>query len=95
MRSRYRAMSMAIAGAATLATSACATAQMHTDEQLNSVAQGCGLSLGEIMQDESEKRLLFLMRSEPTAEQRTCVYAWAHRNHLRLVILKIVTEPQT
>ena len=88
-------MTVALAGAATLGTSGCATAQMHTDEQLNSVAQGCGLSLGEIMQDASEKRLLFLMRSEPTSRQRTCVYEWAHRNHLRLVILKIVTEPQT
>ena len=86
---------MSVAVAATLATSACATAQMHSDEQLNSVAQGCGLSIGEIMQDESEKRLLFLMRSEPTSQQRACVYRWAHRNHLRLVILKIVTEPQS
>ena len=38
----------------------CATAQMHSEEQLNAVAQNCGLSVGEVMQDASEKSLLFL-----------------------------------
>src|SRR4051794_29468968 len=37
----------------TLAVSACATpAQMHTEAQLNAVALGCGLALGELIQDE-------------------------------------------
>ena len=41
-----------------LALSGCATpAQMHTEAQLNDVALGCGLALGELIQDESEKKL--------------------------------------
>ena len=72
---------------------ACATAQMHTDDQLNTVAQGCGLSFGEVMQDASEKRLLFLMRAEPSAAQRACIYNWAHRNHLRLVLINLANGP--
>jgi len=73
--------------------SACATAQLHTEGQLNGVAQACGLSLGDVMQDESEKRLLFLMKIEPSREQRACVYRWAHRNHLHLVIINIANGP--
>jgi hypothetical protein len=73
----------------TLALSACATpARMHTEAQLNDVALGCGLALGEVMQDESEKRLLFLMRIQPTGEQQACVAAWARRNHLHLATLE-------
>jgi len=86
------AVSILTGGAATLVLSACATAQMHTDEQLNAVAQQCGLSLGEVMQDDSEKRLLFLMRPEATAQQRHCTYQWARRNHLRLVVIHLATE---
>ena len=72
-----------------LLTCACATAQLHTEDQLNSVAQSCGLSLGDVMQDDSEKRLLFLMKTEPSTEERACVYRWAHRNHLHLVIINL------
>ena len=74
---------------ASLLLSACATAQMHTEDQLNGVAQACGLSFGDVMQDESEKRLLFLMREQPSAAERACVYRWAHRNHLHLVVINI------
>jgi hypothetical protein len=70
------------------ALSACATGSlMHTDEQLNSVALGCGLALGELIQDESENRLLLLVRSDPTLEQRACVASWARKNHLKAVFL--------
>ena len=67
----------------------CATAQLHTESQLNDVARTCGLSFGDLMQDESEKRLLFLMRAEPPPSERACVYRWAHRNHLHLVIINL------
>ena len=76
-----------------LTISACATAQMHTEDQLNAVAQSCGLSFGEVMQDASEKRLLFLVRSEPSAEQRACVYRWARRGHMHLVLVNIANGP--
>jgi hypothetical protein len=73
-----------------LALSACATpAQMHTEAQLNDVALGCGLALGELIQDESEKRLLLAIRSEPSIQQRACVAHWARRNGLKAVFVNM------
>lgn len=73
-----------------LGLAACATpAQLHTEEQLNQVALGCGLALGELLQDESEKRLLLAIRQEPTIEQRACVAKWARRNGLKPVFVDI------
>ena len=73
-----------------LALSACATpAQMHTDAQLNEVATGCGLALGELMQDDSEKRLLFLIHQDATLEQRACVAKWARKNGLKTVFVNM------
>jgi len=75
---------------AALTLSACATpARMHTDAQLNQVALGCGLALGELIQDESEKRLLLLVRDNPSAEQRVCVAKWAKRNGLKAVFINM------
>jgi hypothetical protein len=69
-----------------LALSACATiARMHTEAELNGIGQQCGLALGELFQDESETRLLFMMRNGATAEERACVLRWARERHLRLV----------
>jgi len=62
---------------------------MHTEAQLNDVANGCGLALGELIQDESEKRLLLLIRHEPTADQRLCVAKWAKRNGLKAVFVNM------
>ena len=81
-----------------LALSACATpARMHSDEQLNQVALGCGLALGELIQDESEKRLLLMIRQDPSAEQRACVGQWARRNGLKAVFVNMSfpEEPKT
>ena len=78
---------------AVLTLSACATAQLHTEDQLNTVAQTCGMSFGDVMQDESEKRLLFLMKSAPSLSERACVYRWAHRNHLHLAVINIANGP--
>ena len=75
---------------AIIALSACATpAVMHTDEQLNSVALGCGLALGELIQDESEKRLLLPIHDNPSPEQRVCVAKWARKNGLKAVFLNM------
>ncbi|HET7576212.1 MAG TPA: hypothetical protein VFK19_06570 [Sphingomicrobium sp.] len=74
--------------ALSLTLSACATpARMHTEAQLNRVATGCGLALGEIIQDESEKRLLLTIRQDASAEQRVCVTRWAKRNGLKPVFV--------
>ena len=73
-----------------LALAACVTpARMHTEAQLNDVALGCGLALGELIQDESEKRLLLMIRNEPSAEQRVCVTKWARRNGLKAVFVQM------
>jgi len=77
----------------TLALSACATARMHSQAEINSVTEQCGLAAGELFQDESEKRLLFLFRVAPTAEERACVIRWARKNHLRAVFINAVNEP--
>jgi hypothetical protein len=62
---------------------------MHTQEQLNTVGRTCGLALGELIQDESEKKLLLLIRQEVSAEQRICVVSWARRNHLKAVFVNM------
>ena len=74
----------------TLALSACATpARMHTDLELNTVARSCGLALGELIQDESEKRLLLAIRQAPSTEQRACVARWARKNGLKAVFVSM------
>jgi hypothetical protein len=70
--------------------SACATpARMHDEAQLNAVATGCGLALGELIQDESEKRLLILLHQNPDASQRGCVLQWARKNGLKTVFVNM------
>ena len=80
---------------AALALTGCATAQLHTEAQLNEVAFACGLSYGDVVQEQEEKRLLFLYRLSPEPRQRHCVYQWARRNHLTLVVINAVNDPQT
>jgi hypothetical protein len=62
---------------------------MHTEAQLNEVATGCGLAIGELMQDESEKKLLLMIRQDPSPEQRVCVARWARRNGLKTVFVNM------
>jgi hypothetical protein len=73
--------------AITFALSGCVTARMHSESELNIVGQQCGLALGELFQDESEKRLLFMIRHGATVEERACVLRWARERHLRLVFV--------
>ena len=77
-----------------LALTACATARMHSEAQLNEIAMSCGLSYGEVVQEAEEKRLLFLYKVAPKPQQRHCVYQWAHKNHLTLVIINAINDPQ-
>jgi hypothetical protein len=75
---------------ATLMLSACATpARMHDEAQLNAVALGCGLALGELIQDEEQKKLLRMVRQDPSVEQRACVARWARRNGLKAVFVNM------
>jgi hypothetical protein len=76
--------------ASSLALSACATpAQMHTEAQLNDVALGCGLALGELIQDEEQKKLLLTVHQGTTPQQRACVASWARRNGLKAVFVNM------
>ena len=87
--------SVLVVGAVT-ALSACATpARMHTEAQLNDVATGCGLALGELIQDESQKKLLLMIRQEPTVDQRVCVAKWARRNGLKAVCVDNSQIPES
>ena len=70
-----------------LTFTSCATPRMHTQAELNSAGQACGLTFGELIQDDEEKKLLILFRDKPTAAERSCVYQWARRNHLKLVVV--------
>ena len=90
--SRIRAIG--VLAAAALALSGCVTARLHSEEELATVGRDCGLALGELFQDESEKRLLFLFRVEPTAAQRSCVVRWARRNRLKTVIVEAANFPE-
>jgi hypothetical protein len=66
---------------------------MHSEAEIDDVGRRCGLALGELFQDESEKRLLFMMRNGATAEERTCVLKWARERHLRLVYVNAAMDP--
>ena len=77
-----------------LALAACATPRMHTQDELNSVSLACGLTYGELIQDEEQKKLLILFRQAPSPEHRSCVYRWARRNHLKLVVIESIKFPE-
>ena len=72
----------------------CATPRMHSQDELNSASLACGLSYGELIQDEEAKKLLILFREQPAPEQRHCVYQWARRNHLKLVVVDAIDFPE-
>ena len=79
---------------AVMALSACTTARMHSQAELNDAGRACGLTYGELIQDEEEKRLLILFRQSPSPEQRSCVYKWARRNALKLVVIDSIQFPE-
>ena len=89
-----RIREIVVLAAAALALSGCVTARLHSEEELATVGRDCGLALGELFQDESEKRLLFLFRISPTTEQRACVVRWARKNHLKTVIVEAANFPE-
>jgi hypothetical protein len=78
---------ISILGAAVTLSACATTARMHSSAQLNDVAVRCGLALGELIQDEAEKRLLLSIRQSPTPEQRACVIQFAKRNGLKPVFV--------
>jgi hypothetical protein len=83
----------AVICAALFSLSACVTARMHTQAELNGVTRQCGLALGELFQDESEKRLVFLFRPDSTPQERSCVAKWARKNGLKAVFVNALNFP--
>lgn len=95
---RVEGARIACIGVALAGLSACATTQsarLHTADELNSVALRCGLALGELFQDESEKRLLFLFRHGSTMQERNCVTRWARPRGLRTVFVNAINFPES
>ena len=84
----------AMVAAALLVLSGCVTARLHSEDEINTVGRECGLALGELFQDKTEKRLLFMFRIQPTAEQRSCVVRWARKNKLKTVIVEAMNFPE-
>jgi len=78
-----------VAAMGLFALSACVTPRLHSEAELNAVTQQCGLALGELIQDESEVKLLLAVRQMPTPEQRVCVAKWARRNGLKPVFVHV------
>jgi hypothetical protein len=79
---------------AVLALSACATPQMHSQDELNSASLACGLTYGELIQDEEAKKLLILFREKPAPDKRACVYRWARTQHMKLVVIDSIKFPE-
>lgn len=74
-----------------IALPACATtARMHSEAELNTAATTCGFALGQLAQDEEEKRLLFIMEANPDAQKQVCVKRWAKQNGLKPVFIDAV-----
>ena len=67
--------------------SGCATPRLHSQAELNIAGLGCGLTYGELIQDEEAKKLLILFREKPSSSERRCVYEWARKRHLKLVVI--------
>ena len=86
--------SILIIGAGLVSLSACATPRMHSQEELNSATRMCGLALGELIQDEEAKKLLILFREAPSPAKRACVYQWARKRHLKLVVIDSIKFPE-
>ncbi len=72
---------------------ACATPHMHSQDELNNASLACGLTYGELIQDEEAKKLLILFREKPGAAERSCVYRWAKKHHLKLVVIDAIKFP--
>ena len=87
-------ISTLIIGAGLSSLSACATPRMHSQDELNSASLGCGLTYGELIQDAEAKKLLILFREAPSADRRACVYQWARKQHLKLVVIDSLKFPE-
>ena len=75
-----------------LLLSACATARMHTPEELSAVGRSCGAAEGEVIQDAEEKRVLILYAIHPPRAEIHCLALWARHHHLHLAYIEAVNQ---
>ena len=94
MQRRADLFSILIIGAGLAVLSACATPRMHSLDELNSASLACGLTYGELIQDAEAKKLLILFREAPSPDRRACVYQWARKQHLKLVVIDSLKFPE-
>ena len=94
MPKRADISSTLILGAGIASLSACASPQMHSQAELNSASLSCGLTYGELIQDEEAKKLLILFREKPSAAARVCAAQWARKRHLKLVVVDAINFPE-
>ena len=87
---RRTAFSTFTVGAALFSLSACATPRMHSKQELSAVEMRCGLAVGELIQEDELKKVLFLYRVGPTPAERACVAAWARKHHLHVAYIDSV-----
>ncbi len=83
-----------IVGAGFVLLSGCATPRMHSEAELNGASLACGLTYGELIQDAEAKQLLILFREAPSPDKRACVYQWARKNDLKLVVVDSIKFPE-
>ena len=81
-------------GVGTLPLSACATARMHTQDELNSAGLACGLTYGELIQDDEAKKLLILFRASAHARASQLRLSMGAPNHLKLVVIDSIQFPE-
>ena len=62
--------------------------------ELNRAGLACGLTYGELIQDAEARKLLILFREAPSPERRHCVYQWARKRHLKLVVIDSIKFPE-
>jgi len=86
--------SILIVGSGLATLTACATPRMHSEAELNTASLACGLTYGELIQDEAAKKLLILFREAPPPAKRHCVYQWARTQHMKLVVIDSIKFPE-
>ena len=94
MLKRSNTFKFLIGGASAALLSGCATPRMHSQTELNTASLACGLTYGELIQDAEAKKLLILFREAPSPDKRACVYQWARKRHLKLVVVDSLKFPE-
>jgi hypothetical protein len=92
MRETGRRLGTCVALALAALLSACATARLHTNEELSAVGRACGAAEGEVIQDAEEPRILFLYAVAPPRAEIHCLALWARHHHLHLAYIAAVNQ---